>query len=182
MPLTRPPHPALRADLSPKGEVRCGPYRAAAPPLPLGERSDCIAIRVRGPSSVSARTPDPCAISPIPITSAPKCSPSSAPRPPKSCSPACRNRRSSPNPSTCRPTRPSILVEAQMRGAGRPQPRGWRWPVLHRRRRLSAPCAGHGRSPDPALANGSPPIRRTSRRSRRARCRCCSSSRPRSRT
>ncbi len=38
-----------------------------------------------------------------------------------------------------------------------------------------------GRSPDPALANGSRPTRPTSRRSRRAPCRCCSSSRPRSR-
>ncbi len=37
-PARRPPHPVLRTDLSPKGEVTLWHDRAPTPPLPLGER------------------------------------------------------------------------------------------------------------------------------------------------
>src|SRR5699024_802233 len=46
----RPPHAPLRSDLSPQGEVVRRQVLATSVTSPLGERSDCAAIRVRGPT------------------------------------------------------------------------------------------------------------------------------------
>ena len=74
-----------------------------------------------------------------------------------------------------------LSVERQLTRAGAQEPGRRRSALLPRLRRLPPSCPGERRPSDPARRVPDQPTRPTSPRSRRARCRCCSSSRPRSR-